>query len=77
MFDFEVGKGLRSAMRLTPNNAREFTRPPLLCSGPYLSGMLEVFEGAAKAGADFLPKELVEMMLLTLEGKFLPAEYGP
>ena len=57
MFDFEANKGLKSAMRLTPNDTREFTRPPILRSGPYLDGMLQVFEGAAKAGADFLSIE--------------------
>ncbi len=57
MFDFEANKGLKSAMRLTPNDTREFVRPPIMRSGPYLEGMFEVFEGAAKAGADFLSIE--------------------
>ena len=57
MFDFEANKGLKSAMRLTPNDTREFVRPPIMRSGPYLEGMLEVFKGAAKAGADFLSIE--------------------
>ncbi|NLG25017.1 MAG: methanol--corrinoid methyltransferase [Clostridiales bacterium] len=57
MFDFEARKGLKSAMRLTPNDTREFTRPPVLRSGEYLDGMMEVFEGAARAGADFLSIE--------------------
>ncbi len=57
MADFEAAKGLRSALRLTPNDTREFVRPPVMRSGPYLEAMLEVFEGAAKAGADFLSIE--------------------
>ncbi len=57
MFDFEVKKGLKSVMRLTPNDTREFTRPPRLRSGEYFDSMIATFEGAAKAGADFLSVE--------------------
>ena len=57
MFDFEANKGLKCAMRLTPNDTREFIRPPVMRSGKYLDSMLKVFEGAAKAGADFLSIE--------------------
>ena len=57
MFDFEANKGQKSVMRLTPNDTREFSRPPVMRSGEYLDAMLEVFEGAAKAGADFLSIE--------------------
>ena len=57
MFDFEANKGLKSALRLTPNDTREFVRPPIMRSGMYLENMLKVFEGAAKAGADFLSIE--------------------
>jgi methanol--5-hydroxybenzimidazolylcobamide Co-methyltransferase len=57
MADFEANKGLKSAMRLTPNDTREFVRPPVLRSGAYLENMLKVFEGAARAGADFLSIE--------------------
>lgn len=57
MLDFEANKGLKSAMRLTPNDTREFIRPPVMRSGMYLDSMLEVFEGAARAGADFLSIE--------------------
>lgn len=57
MCDFEANKGLKSAMRLTPNDTREFVRPPVMRSGMYLDNMMAVFEGAAKAGADFLSIE--------------------
>lgn len=57
MADFEANKGLKSALRLTPNDTREFARPPVLRSGAYLDGMMETFEGAAKAGADLLAIE--------------------
>jgi methanol--5-hydroxybenzimidazolylcobamide Co-methyltransferase len=57
MFDFEANKGLKSAMRLTPNDTREFRRPPVMRSGELLDNMMRVFEGAAGAGADFLAVE--------------------
>jgi methanol--5-hydroxybenzimidazolylcobamide Co-methyltransferase len=57
MFEFEAKKGLKSVMRLTPNDTREFTRPPRLRSGEYFDSMMATFEGAAKAGADFLSVE--------------------
>ncbi len=57
MADFEANRGLKSALRLTPNDTREFSRPPVLRSGPQLEGMLRTFEGAARAGADFLAIE--------------------
>jgi methanol--5-hydroxybenzimidazolylcobamide Co-methyltransferase len=57
MFGFEANKGLKSVMRLTPNDTREFRRPPVQRSGEYLDEMMRVFEGAARAGADFLAIE--------------------
>jgi methanol---5-hydroxybenzimidazolylcobamide Co-methyltransferase len=57
MFDFEANKGLKSVMRLTPNDTREFRRPPVMRSGELLDSMLQTFEGAARAGADFLSIE--------------------
>lgn len=57
MFDFEVNKGLKCVLRLTPNDTREHIRPPILRSGKLLENMFATFEGAAKAGADFLSVE--------------------
>ena len=47
-------RGLKSALRLTPNDTREMERPPRMRSGKYWDGMLEMFEAAGQAGADLL-----------------------
>lgn len=49
--------GLRSALRLTPNDTREFTRPPLMRRGKYWDGMIQLFHQAAEAGADLIAIE--------------------
>jgi len=49
--------GLKTALRVTPNDIREFARPPLLRSGEYLDNMLRSFELCAQAGADFFAIE--------------------
>lgn len=49
--------GLKSALRLTINDTREFNRPPVLRSGKYWDAMLKFIEGAADAGADILSIE--------------------
>lgn len=49
--------GLKSEIRLTPNDTRDFDRPPLMRSGKYLEGMFELFEKGAKAGGDLLSIE--------------------
>lgn len=51
--------GLKSALRMTPNDNREFARPPVLRSGRYWAQMLELFDGSAKAGAELLSIESV------------------
>lgn len=50
-------KGLKSALRLTPNDTRDHVRPPLMRSGKYWDGMVELFEAAGDAGADLLAIE--------------------
>jgi methanol--5-hydroxybenzimidazolylcobamide Co-methyltransferase len=50
-------KGLVSGLRVTPNDIREFSRPPLLREGPHWADMLRSFEGSARAGADLLAVE--------------------
>ncbi|MCD6360835.1 MAG: methanol--corrinoid methyltransferase [Armatimonadetes bacterium] len=50
-------EGLRSALRMTPNDNREMIRPPLMRSGPEWEAMLETFEGCASASADLLSIE--------------------
>jgi methanol--5-hydroxybenzimidazolylcobamide Co-methyltransferase len=51
--------GLKSALRMTPNDNREFERPPLMRRGRYWDAMLELFDGSAAAGAEFLSIESV------------------
>jgi methanol--5-hydroxybenzimidazolylcobamide Co-methyltransferase len=50
-------RGLAAALRFTPNDVREFERPPRLRSGPYWEAMRRAFDGAAEAGADLLAIE--------------------
>lgn len=50
-------RGMHIALRLTPNDIREFARPPLLRGGRYWIAMLEIFEGARGAGADLVAVE--------------------
>ena len=51
--------GLRSVLRMTPNDNREFNRPPLMRHGRYWEAMLQLFEGSAAAGAELLSIESV------------------
>jgi methanol--5-hydroxybenzimidazolylcobamide Co-methyltransferase len=51
--------GLRSTLRITPNDLREMDRPPLMRHGDYLRRMFETFDGAADAGAELLSIESV------------------
>ncbi|HSW40795.1 MAG TPA: methyltransferase MtaB domain-containing protein [Acidobacteriota bacterium] len=63
--------GLKSAIRLTPNDLREFERPPKLRSSRLLEPMFELFEKGAIAGGDLLSiestggKEISDDALLT------------
>lgn len=49
--------GLRSEIRLTPNDTRDFDRPPRMRTSPRLDGMFELFERGAAAGGDLLSIE--------------------
>lgn len=49
--------GLPTALRLTPNDLREFERPPRMRTGGLLAPMLELFERGAEAGGDLLSIE--------------------
>ena len=51
--------GLKSVLRMTPNDNREFERPPLMRRGRYWEAMLELFESASAAGAELLSIESV------------------
>ncbi|MCE5331730.1 MAG: hypothetical protein LLF95_06285 [Bacteroidales bacterium] len=49
--------GLKSEIRLTPNDLREFERPALQRTSKYLDPMMELFEEGMRAGADLLSIE--------------------
>jgi len=51
--------GLKSVLRMTPNDTREMERPPRMRSGQLYENMLATFEGAAAAGAELLSIESV------------------
>jgi methanol--5-hydroxybenzimidazolylcobamide Co-methyltransferase len=46
-------------LRMTPNDNREFVRPPVMRSGSYWQQMLELFERSAESGAELLSIESV------------------
>lgn len=57
MWEFEVKHGLKSVMRMTPNDMREMDRPPVMRGGKYWDSMVKIFSQTAKDGADFLSIE--------------------
>ena len=52
--DFYVREGLKSEIRLTPNDLREFERPPLQRTSRLLEPMMELFERGAEEGGNLL-----------------------
>jgi methanol--5-hydroxybenzimidazolylcobamide Co-methyltransferase len=54
---YAASDGLSNALRVTPNDIREFVRPPLLREGPKWDQMVSSFELCAEAGADLLSIE--------------------
>jgi methanol--5-hydroxybenzimidazolylcobamide Co-methyltransferase len=58
MNEYNAKYGLKAALRATPNDMREMTRPPVMRSGSkYWDGMLQLFDNCAELGADFLSIE--------------------
>jgi methanol--5-hydroxybenzimidazolylcobamide Co-methyltransferase len=57
--DAEEKHGLKSTLRVTPNDNREFIRPPRMRSGSYYDAMLELFDRSAESGAELLSIESV------------------
>ncbi|HML32213.1 methyltransferase MtaB domain-containing protein [Sporomusa sphaeroides] len=57
MFEYEAKYGLKSVLRSTPGDVREFKRPPLMRSGEIFDNLLKTIEGSAKGGADFIAIE--------------------
>jgi methanol--5-hydroxybenzimidazolylcobamide Co-methyltransferase len=55
--DYYAHHGLKSEIRLTPNDLREFERPPKQRSSCLLELMLELFEKGAMAGGNLLSIE--------------------
>lgn len=49
--------GLLTALRVTPNDIREFIRPPWMRQGEYTHAMFQSFRLCAQAGADWLSIE--------------------
>ena len=54
---YQARHGLLSVLRVTPNDNRDFVRPPLMRTGEELERMMESFELCAEAGADMLSLE--------------------
>ncbi len=57
MFEYEANKGIKSAMRMTPNDLREFVRPMVLRSGENWDNIMKVIEQSSKDGADYISIE--------------------
>lgn len=55
--EYRTKYNLPCEIRLTPNDARDFDRPPQMRSGKYLDGMFKLFEEGAKAGGNLLSIE--------------------
>ncbi len=49
--------GVKTGLRVTPNDIREFARPPIMRHGQYPQEMFRSFELCARAGADLLSIE--------------------
>ncbi len=55
--EVQARQGLLSALRVTPNDIREFARPPIQRSGEFVDNMYRSFQLCAQAGADFFSIE--------------------
>lgn len=55
--DCHAQHGLKCALRFTPNDTREFARPPVMREGKHWHDMQQIFDGAGAAGADILSIE--------------------
>jgi len=59
MAEAQSKHGLKTVLRITPNDTREMERPPRMRSGPLYEAMLLAFDGCAAAGAELLSIESV------------------
>ena len=55
--DYYQKYGLKSEIRLTPNDTRDFDRPPKAMTSQYLENMFKLFDDGAKAGGNLLSIE--------------------
>ena len=53
----EAQYGIKCALRFTPNDTREMSRPPRMRDGKYYDDMMYFFEEAAKLGPDWISIE--------------------
>ncbi|KIR03033.1 Methanol:corrinoid methyltransferase [Lachnospiraceae bacterium TWA4] len=53
----EAKYGMKAALRFTPNDTREMSRPPKMRDGQYYDDMMYFFEEAAKMGPDWISIE--------------------
>lgn len=54
---FEASDGIKTALRVTPNDIREFVRPPLQREGEMWDRMVSCFDLCAQSGGDLLAIE--------------------
>ena len=54
----EARYGIKCALRFTPNDTREMSRPPKMREGKYYDDMMYFFEEAAKLGPDWISLSL-------------------
>lgn len=59
MEDAYAQHGLKSVLRITPTDVREFSKPPQIRSGQYWDAVIRTFDGCAGAGAELLSIESV------------------
>lgn len=59
MTEAHAKHGLKTVLRITPNDTREMERPPRMRSGALYEAMLTTFDGCAAAGAELLSIESV------------------
>ena len=55
--EIEQKEAIKTCLRVTPNDIREFAQPPLLQHGKYVEDMFRCFHLCAQAGADLLAIE--------------------
>ncbi|RJQ40662.1 MAG: methanol--corrinoid methyltransferase [Anaerolineaceae bacterium] len=55
--EIEQKEHIKTCLRVTPNDIREFARPPLMRHGKYVDDMFRCFDLCAQAGADLLAIE--------------------